>query len=202
VAAVRRAFYTLFRRGKTFYAQDTETRQQTSLRMKDKAEAAVLLHAKNEAFRQPVLNLQIARTYLSASDPEISKRMWSDVMAEMAKTKTGATLHRHHSAMKEVAFDLIRKMPILETQAVHFTRVLETGTVSTNVFLRRLQNFALGMNWLPWPILPTSPVFRFTPIAMLGQNAQKPMATQNVSRRKPWGTRAKRSIEPIPARPG
>lgn len=73
--------------------------------------------------------LQIARTYLSATDPEISKRTWSSVMDETAKTKTGVTLHRHHSAMKDAAFDLIRNMPILETQAVHFLRVMETGCV-------------------------------------------------------------------------
>ena len=28
------------------------------------------------------------------------------------------------------------------------------GTVSTNVFMRRLHNFCVGMNWLPWAILP------------------------------------------------
>jgi len=27
------------------------------------------------------------------------------------------------------------------------------GTVSTNVYLRRIQNFALDMGWLRWPIL-------------------------------------------------
>jgi integrase len=32
-------------------------------------------------------------------------------------------------------------------------RVLESGTVCTNIFLRRLHNFALGMTWLPWPVL-------------------------------------------------
>jgi integrase len=155
--------YSLFRRGNIFYAQDAETGQQTSLRTKDKAEAGTLLHAKNEAFRQPMLNLQIARAYLSATDPEVSKRNWSAVMDEMAKTKTGVTLHRHDTAMKDTSFDLIREKPILETQPVHFTRVLEAGCVSTNIFLRRLHNFALGMNWLPWPILPKKrwPKIRF-----------------------------------------
>lgn len=41
----------------------------------------------------------------------------------------------------------------METQSADFLRVLENGTVSTNVFLRRFHNFALGMNWLPEPIL-------------------------------------------------
>jgi integrase len=32
--------------------------------------------------------------------------------------------------------------------------VLNAGTISTNMFLRRLHNFAVGMHWLPWPVLP------------------------------------------------
>jgi integrase len=155
--------YSLFRRGGIFYAQDSESGQQTSLRTKDRSEALALLHARNEAFRQPLLNLQMARTYLAASDPEVSKRNWSAAMDEMGKSKTGVTLHRHVTAMKDPAFDLIRDKPILETQALHFTRVLDAGGVSTNVFLRRLHNFAMGMNWLPWPILPKRrwPTIRF-----------------------------------------
>lgn len=34
--------------------------------------------------------------------------------------------------MADKAFDLIRNLPILETQSTHFLRVLETGSVSTN----------------------------------------------------------------------
>jgi hypothetical protein len=145
--------FTLFRRRGVFYSQDNSTGQQTSLRTRDAGEARTLLNAQNEAHRQPMLNLHIARTYLSATDPEIGKRTWQIVMDEMAKTKTGATLHRHHSAMKDPAFHHIRNLPILETQRTHFMRVLEQGRVSTNIFLRRLHNFAMGVNWLPWPVL-------------------------------------------------
>jgi integrase len=31
---------------------------------------------------------------------------------------------------------------------------MRTGTVSTNLYLRRLHNFCLDMSWLPWPIIP------------------------------------------------
>jgi hypothetical protein len=55
--------FILFRRAGVFYSEDTVTRKQTSLRTKDEAEAVVLLNAKNESFRQPVLNVQIARAY-------------------------------------------------------------------------------------------------------------------------------------------
>ena len=78
--------FILFRRAGIYYSEDTTTRQQTSLRTKDEAEALTLLHSKNEAHRQPVLNLHIARTYLAATDPEISKRTWQVPMDEMTRT--------------------------------------------------------------------------------------------------------------------
>src|ERR1022692_493595 len=66
--------FNLFRRAGVFYSEDTTTGKQLSLRTKDEAEALTLLHSKNEAHRQPVLNLQIARTYLTATDPEVANR--------------------------------------------------------------------------------------------------------------------------------
>jgi integrase len=146
--------FRLFQRAKVFYCQDTTTRKQTSLHTKDAGEAQTLLHAKNEAYRQPALNLQLARTYLAASDPEIGTRTWQGVMDEMARSKDGSTLDRHERASKNESFDLIRSLPILETNSTHFLKVLHVGSVSTNVYLRRIHNFALDMGWLPWPVLP------------------------------------------------
>jgi integrase len=155
--------FILFKRAGVYYSEDTTTHQQISLRTKDEAEALTLLHSKNEAHRQPVLNLHIARTYLTAADPEIAKRTWQAPMDEMTRTKTGPTLVRYTRAMKDPAFDLIRNQPILETQSVQLLKVLQTGSVATNVFLRRIHNFAIGMNWLPWPILAKKqwPTVRF-----------------------------------------
>lgn len=41
--------------------------------------------------------------------------------------------------------------------------MLKNGSVSTNVYLRRAHNYALGLNWLPWAILPKLhwPVVRY-----------------------------------------
>ena len=75
-------------------------------------------------------------------------------MDEIPKLKTGETQHRWLTAIKDKAFDSIRNMVVLETQAEHFLKVLENGSVSTNIYLRRIHNFALDMNWLPWPVLP------------------------------------------------
>jgi len=146
--------FILFRRGDVYYCEDTVTRKQVSLRTKNENEAITLLHVKNESFRQPILNLQIARTYLTATDPEVAKRTWQTAMDELTKTKSGNTRYRHETAMKDKAFDLIRNLPILETQSAHFLKTLELGSVSTNVYLRRIHNFALDMNWLPWSVLP------------------------------------------------
>jgi integrase len=155
--------FILFRRGGIYYSEDTVSGKQYSLRTKDEGEALTLLHSKNEAHRQPGLNLQIARTYLTATDPEVARRTWQISMDEMTKTKTGSTLSRYQRAMEDEAFDIIRNLPILETNSAHFLKVLEAGSVATNVFLRRIHNFALDMNWLPWPVLAKKrwPAVRF-----------------------------------------
>ena len=74
-------------------------------------------------------------------------------MEELLKTKTGPTLYRWQTAIKDQAFDSIRNLTILETRGEHFLAVLNTGSVSTNVCLRRLHNFALDMSWLPLPLI-------------------------------------------------
>jgi integrase len=155
--------FILFRRAGVFYCEDTTTGKQTSLRTKDQSEALILLHAKNESVRQPVLNRQIARAYLTASDPQIAKRTWQNVMDEIPKLKSGSTRERWNTAIKSKAFDCIRDVPVLETQAEHFLTVLEGASVSANSYLRRIHRFALDMNWLPWPVLPRKrwPVIRF-----------------------------------------
>ena len=72
--------FNLFRRAGVFYMEDTATGKQTSLRTKDEAEAKSLLNARNEASRQPVLNLHIARAYLTASDPAFIERTAGGVL--------------------------------------------------------------------------------------------------------------------------
>jgi hypothetical protein len=146
--------FRLYRRnGGIFYVHDGDTGKQESLCTRDRAEASALFAAKTQAHRQAHLNLRLARTYLAATDPMVSKRTWRAPMEELARIKRGATKERWQRALKDKAFDLIRDLPILETQAEHFLKVLNVGTVSTNVFLRRAHNFALDMGWLPWPVV-------------------------------------------------
>ena len=60
--------FSLYRRNGIYYAQNTQNGKQESLRTRDEAAAKALLHSKNEASRQPILNRQIALAYLSATD--------------------------------------------------------------------------------------------------------------------------------------
>jgi integrase len=146
--------FVLFRRGRTFYGEDTTTGKQFSLRTKDEGEALTLLNARNESVRQPVLNLQIARTYLAASDTAISTRTWQQAIDALIATKRGSTQLRWQWAGRDKAFASLRPRIIIETQAEHLLSVLKIGSVSTNVHLRKLHNFCLDMGWLPWPVLP------------------------------------------------
>jgi integrase len=147
--------YRLYRRkkGGRYYIHDDVTGKQDSLHTTDRATALRLFHSRGEAQQQPAVNLQIARAYLAASDPQISTRTWQYVMDEMVKLKRGETQRRWLVAVKDKEMDIIRNLPVLETRSEHFLRVLESGKVSTNVYLRRIHNFALDMTWLPWPVI-------------------------------------------------
>jgi integrase len=159
--------FILYRRklGGTFYVEDTETRKQESLGTKNRAEATSLLNARNESVRQPQLNLQIAKAYLAGTDSGVSTRTWQQALNAIVDTKSGSTKDRWQRAAKDKAFDLFRNRIILETQAEQLLASLKAGTVSTNVHLRKLHNFCLSMNWLPWPLIPKRlwPEVKFKP---------------------------------------
>jgi integrase len=117
--------YRLFRRGQVFWCQDNYTGRQESLRTRDRTVAERLLHARNEAQQQPFINLPIARAYMLASDPQIGKRTWQEVMDEMVKLKHGASQVRWLVAIKSKAYDGIRHLPLLETRPEHLLRAME-----------------------------------------------------------------------------
>ena len=78
----------------------------------------------------------------------------SNVMEEIIRTKTGANQDRWLTVAKCKAFDPIRHRRLIETQAEHLLHILQGCKVSTNVYLRRMHNFALDMNWLPASVIP------------------------------------------------
>jgi len=136
-----------------YYSEDTVTGKQHSLRTKNEAESHTLLNAKNESFRQPALNLQVARAYLSASDPALVQRTWQSVMEEIFTHGKEVAQIRCGRFMKSKVFDGLRRKKLLETAADDFLAVLKNGKVSVDHYLKRLHNLALNLGWLPVPVL-------------------------------------------------
>jgi hypothetical protein len=145
--------YTLFRRNGIFYSQDSATGQQKSLRTRDEAEALQLIHASNEAHRQPVLNLQLARAYLTASDPAFVERTWQTVMEQLQSRGKDSSRERYKTVFKSASFDALRQKKLLETTADDFFAVFKDGKVSIVYFLKRLHNFALSLGWIALPVV-------------------------------------------------
>src|SRR5882757_8710936 len=96
--------FILFRRTEVFYYEDTTTGKQLSLRTKNQEEAKILLNAKNESFRQPILNLQIAKAYLIGSDNGIATRTWQQAIESLMDTKQAENQKRWRTAAKDKAF--------------------------------------------------------------------------------------------------
>lgn len=145
--------YWLFKRGITYYLEDSENGKQTSLRTTDKREAEQLRDAKLDASRQPSLNLALAKAYFTAHDFKLVERTWAEVMENMALGTKDSTRERIDYAMKSQAFDRIRNIKLIETTTDDLFAVLNSGTVATIKYLRQLHNLALGYGWLPIPIL-------------------------------------------------
>lgn len=147
--------YRLYRRGRSavFYAHDSVTGKQESLKTQSRAAAQRLLAAKNAAVEQPQLNLALARTYLTAHDPKMATRRWQEVMDQYASRGRESTRDRSARAFKGPAFDRLRDRSIVETVAEDFLIVMKDRGPSITHYLRRLQNLALALGWLAWPIL-------------------------------------------------
>jgi len=149
--------YRLIRRGVrngAFYCVDTKTGNRTSLRTGNEEEASQIINAKNQALRQPVLNMQIAKAYLYGTDNGIATRTWQQALDALIASKKGENQNRWKRGGKEKPFDLIRDQIVIETDGETLLKVMRKGTVSTNIYLRRLHNFCLDMDWLLKPIIP------------------------------------------------
>ena len=137
-----------------YYAFDTVTGNSVSLKTKDKAQANHLVVAMNQSSQQAALNLSLAKVYLRHSDPLVASRNWQNVIDEIIRTKSGENQIRWQVMAKSKWFDPLRHRLLIETQAEHLLHVLQCGKVAINVYLRRMHNFAIDMNWLPASVLP------------------------------------------------
>src|SRR6267378_4667359 len=126
--------YRLIRRGirgGAFYCVDTRTGKRTSLRTGSEEEARQIVEAKNQAERQPVLNLQIAKAYIAGTDSGITSRTWQQAIEAVTNTKQGANKERWLRVVKDRALAPLWPRVVIETQGEQLLRVLQSGTVST-----------------------------------------------------------------------
>ena len=147
-----------------WYAFDNVTGNSVSLKTRVKAEAEQKVAAMNETERQPSINLGLAKVYLNATDPKLATRTWQEVMEHIVAKKKDETKQRWETAIKDANFDCIRNLRVAETRPEHFDRALADGKVSSNVYLRRIHNHALGMEWLLKSVIPRlqwpKPIFK------------------------------------------
>lgn len=139
--------------GSVWWCQNTDTGKRESLGTTDKNEARRLLDLKNQPHNHAGFHVQMARTHLLVSDPKAVTRTWQNVMDAIVSQKSGATKIRWVNAAKCKAFDSIRNLVVANTKADEFLVVLASDRVSANVYLRRLHNYALDMNWLLAPVI-------------------------------------------------
>jgi hypothetical protein len=98
----------------------------------------------------------IARTYLAAGEPVLAQRTWKEVMDTFAAARAArreSTRDRYNQAFREPILARFASRRLLDTRAEDVLQLIEDGTVSTNMYFRRLHSFALTLGWLPWPIL-------------------------------------------------
>ena len=124
---------------------DTQTKKRTSLGTSDLKTARRIVQAKNEAEQQPALNRQLARAYLAGTDAAVSTRTWQNALEALTNMKQGANKERWQRAAKDKAFAILLPRVVVDTPSELLLKVLQTGTVSTNNFLRRLHNFCVDM---------------------------------------------------------
>jgi hypothetical protein len=157
--------YRVYRRDNGIhYIEDVVTKQQESLRTRDKKQALVLLVARNQAAAQPALNVTMAKAYLSGRSPELSTRNWSDVFEEMITAYDGSTKKRFQSFVKSAPVQHLKRVPLIETDASHFLNTMRHPRAgsSTNKWMRIVHNRALDLGWLLAPVLARKvwPAFR------------------------------------------
>lgn len=149
---MKQRFY-LYRRGETYYLQDSRTGKQQSLETKNRHEAKRLLEIKRQTSVDQAFNQIILKTCLTTQDPLLSKRTWQAVMDQIRTHGKESSRSRYARAMKVKAFDELRKVKLVETTADDFLSVLNGSKVSVAHYLKRLHNLALGLGWLSFPVL-------------------------------------------------
>lgn len=149
---MKKRFWLNKRRG-IFYLVDSLTGAKESLKTRSRQQALEIQVMRNQAVAQPSLNLALGKAFLSAHDQQMPKRTWGAVMDEFCRHGKPTTQERSRRAVSSKALRFLRDRKVVETTADDFLAVINAGSVSASHFLRRLHNLALGLGWLPWPVL-------------------------------------------------
>jgi len=137
-----------------YYVEDVVTKQQESLRTRDKKKALALLVARNQAVAQPALNVTMAKAYLSGRSPELSTRNWNDVFEEMMLGYDGSTKKRFSSFIKSAPVQPLKRVPLIETDASHFLNTMRhprAGTRKGDLLPSAMPGSGSGL--LTWSLL-------------------------------------------------
>src|SRR5258705_12624587 len=102
-----RLFRHKAKRGFIFYLQDSSNGKQESLKTTNRKEADEILQARNRSVANPLLNRELAKTYLKAYDPSLIGRTWEKVMEELCSRGKESTQARYERAVAEKTFDRI-----------------------------------------------------------------------------------------------
>ena len=145
--------FWLCKRGNVYFSLDSETGKRQSLRTRNTENAKRLIQAKNEAARQPAMNIAIAKAYLVGADPKLMTRTWTFVLDEFCSRGKATTQQRRCRAAKSKTFDPIRNKKLIETTSEDFLMFLKSNGSHANAVLRCLHNLALGMGWLLSPVI-------------------------------------------------
>jgi len=100
------------------------------------------------------MNLVMAKTYLSAQDPKMIVRTWADVLQRFCDRSNDNTRKRHERVARTKPMKFLKCKRLIETTADDFFEALKLGSTSTIAFLQTIHNDAIGMGWIPSPILP------------------------------------------------
>jgi hypothetical protein len=146
--------FWLYRRAGIYYLQDSQTGRRESLNTRSKREAEQTRAARNDAAANPRVGLAMAKAILSAYDPQMARRTWQDVMEEFSRRGKPQTQADRRRLLARHPFDSIRFKKLIETTNDDFIGLLRASGAQVHHNLRCLQNLALGLGWLPWPILP------------------------------------------------
>jgi hypothetical protein len=133
--------FWLFKRKGVYYVQDALTRKKEGLKTSDRKETERLRFAKNEAHDQPMLNLALGRTYLSAKDPALLNRTWSMAMEKLCAIGRESTRIRKRRELDRMVYDPLRKKRSSKPPTPTFTMSSIRGA------RRRTTIFAVSTIW-------------------------------------------------------